>query len=143
MQDYDLKSPGDNQQAQTLRLNTARAISVAKNEVNPKPDLANFLLDAATKAPGYVAPGLGAGKAIVSNAQAVNVQNTSGTTLNANATCVVTGTALTDIKLPATIAALKNGNSRVFDGKKYTFTVSGGAITNIVVEDAAGQADSV
>lgn len=56
MQDYDLKNPGDNQQAQTLRINTARAISIASNEANPSKALADFLLDAATKAPGYTPP---------------------------------------------------------------------------------------
>ena len=56
MQDYSLKNPGNVQNHQQLRREVAYAISQAEMDDNPDPRLAAFLLDAAQKCPGYVAP---------------------------------------------------------------------------------------
>lgn len=76
MQASTLKNPGDNPLAQTVRKELARLISNHEDAAvfgTPDPALAAFLLDAATKTPGYAAPTLPATQTVVSNAQAVTV----------------------------------------------------------------------
>lgn len=134
MQDYDLKNPGDNQQAQTLRLNTARALSVANNEANPSKDLADFLLDAATKAPGYSAPTTPPvpTEATVKNGDKLTVSGEQITLAVANSTLTKAYT------LPATAAVVKSGLQTVAatgTGTKVTLTVAGGKITAITLSE--------
>lgn len=135
MQDYDLKNPGDNQQAQTLRLNTARALSIAHNEANPAKDLAEFLKDAATKAPGYTKPAPDpqpATEATVKNGDKLTV---SGEQI----TLAVAANVLTKTyTLPATAAVVKSGLQTVAatgTGTKVTLTVAHGKIAAITLSE--------
>lgn len=104
MQAADLKFPGGFTSAQTIRRELAHAISqleIAKGYGAPdKPELAAFLLDAAQKTPGYVAPTLTATQTILSHDESVTVQDpTSGNTMAAKAQVV--GGKLTVILLNA------------------------------------------
>lgn len=135
MQDYDLKYPGINQQAQTARRNVAQALSNAHNEVNPSKELADFLLDAATKAPGYTKPAPApqpATEATVKNGDKLTV---SGEQI----TLAVAANALTKAyTLPATAAVVKSGLQTVAatgTGTKVTLTVAGGKITAITLSE--------
>lgn len=98
MQDYDLKYPGINQQAQTVRRNVAQALSNAHNEVNPSKELADFLLDAATKAPKYTKPApdpLPATAAVVKS----GLQTVAATGTGTKVTLTVAGGKITAITL--------------------------------------------
>lgn len=135
MQDYDLKYPGINPQAQTVRRNVAQALSNAHNEVNPSKELADFLLDAATKAPGYTKPAPApqpATEATVKNGDKLTV---SGEQI----TLAVAANALTKAyTLPATAAVVKSGLQTVAatgTGTKVTLTVAGGKITAITLSE--------
>lgn len=90
MQDYDLLYPGSNQQAQTVRRNVAQALSNAHNEANPSKELADFLSDAASKAPGYTPPGVDANQIVLTDGDVVEV--TSG-----RYTVRITAGVITDI----------------------------------------------
>lgn len=140
MQDYDLKYPGINQQAQTVRRNVAQALSNAHNEANPSKELADFLLDAATKAPGYIKPApdpLPATETVVGNGKTAVVKDSSGASLAVNATIGVAAGAVTGVTLPATLAAVKTGSVVTVGANTYTFTVAAGKITNVVVAPVA------
>ena len=135
MQDYDLKYPGINQQAQTVRRNVAQALSNAHNEVNPSKELADFLLDAATKAPKYTKPAPApqpATEATVKNGDKLTV---SGEQI----TLAVSANVLTKTyTLPATAAVVKSGLQTVAatgTGTKVTLTVAGGKITAITLSE--------
>lgn len=135
MQDYDLKYPGINQQAQTVRRNVAQALSNAHNEVNPSKELADFLSDAASKAPGYTKPAPApqpATEATVKNGDKLTV---SGEQI----TLAVAANALTKAyTLPATAAVVKSGLQTVAatgTGTKVTLTVAGGKITAITLSE--------
>lgn len=134
MQDYDLKNPGDDQLAQTTRRNVAKLLSNVDTETNPSPAVAAFLLDAATKAPGYVPPAaepLPGTQAIAENGKPVTVRAGSANVVSQFS--VVSG--VISVNLPATSAVVPA--TITLAGKKYTFTVAGSAITAITVEDAA------
>lgn len=144
MQDYDLKNPGDNQQAQTVRLNVARALSIAHNEANPAKDLAEFLKDAATKAPGYTKPApdpLPAGQKVVKTGDRVPVQDADADPSNATGTITVTGSNVT-VKLTSTTNCILPSaqkidlKSVIGTGNFGTFTIVNGAITGLVLSDA-------
>ena len=135
MQDYDLKYPGINQQAQTVRRNVAQALSNAHNEANPSKELADFLLDAATKAPGYTKPAPApqpATEATVKNGDKLTV---SGEQI----TLAVSANVLTKTyTLPSTAAVVKSGLQTVAatgTGTKVTLTVAGGKITAITLSE--------
>lgn len=144
MQDYDLKNPGDNQQAQTLRLNTARALSIAKNEANPSKDLADFLLDAATKAPKYVKPApdpLPADQKVVKTGDRVNIKDMDGNPTYTTAELTVTGDAVRGAFISSRVCIVTGGTKLNLGavtgtGNFGTFTVANGAITGLVLSDA-------
>ena len=135
MQDYDLKYPGINQQANTVRRNVATALSNAHNEVNPTGELADFLLDAATKAPKYTKPApdpIPLTSALVNNGDKLTISGESVTLAVANRTLTKTYT------LPATVAVVKSGLQTVAatgTGTKVTLTVAGGKITAITLSE--------
>lgn len=83
MQVTTLKFPGGFTSAQTIRREVAHEISqleISAAAGSPAdPALAAFLLDAAQKTPGYVAPALPATQAIVSNGVKVNAVSVTGT----------------------------------------------------------------
>lgn len=138
MQDYDLKYPGINQQANTVRRNVAVALSNANNEVNPTGELAAFLLDAATKAPKYVKPApdpLPANQAILADAATVSIRDSTNV-VKTTGTAIVAANAVTGVKLIATASVIKNGDTVTLEGKTYTFVVAGGKITGISSADA-------
>lgn len=76
MQVTTLKFPGGFTHAKTIRREVAHTISQLEDADaygTPDPSFAAFLLDAAQKTPGYVAPVLPATQTVVSTGQAVTV----------------------------------------------------------------------
>lgn len=134
MNAHDLKNPGFDQLGQTTRMNVAKLLSNVQNETNPSGEVAAFLLDAASKAPGYTAPPevLPPTTAKVTNGQSVPVHNSAGTNQAANGTLTVAASAVTKLTLPATVAVVKSGTQTI-NGKSVTFTVAAGVITDVVV----------
>lgn len=143
MQTSDLKFPGGFTSAQTIRREVAHEISqqeIAKAAgAAVSGELAAFLLDAATKTPGYVAPppALAPTEAVVANGKTAALKDATGASLAVNGTIGVLSGQVNGITLPSTIAGVKNAAVFTLNGNTYTFTVAGGKITNIVVAPVA------
>lgn len=75
-------------------------------------------------------------KATVSNAQAVTVKNSAGTTVAPGTTAVVAGSVLTNVKLAATQAVVASGlltPEATGTGTKVTLTVANGVVTAVAL----------
>lgn len=134
MQDYDLKDPGINIRAQTLRNMAAKCISDAELEVNPGRDLVEFFVDAASKTPGYI-PGeapLNSDQAVVTDADIVTLTDQNGTSVGAGV-LKVENQYLWYAQLPPILAPVLDASSVTIGNTKYTFTVTEGEITEIIV----------
>lgn len=95
----ELKNPGLDQLGQTTRFNVAKLISNARNEANPTSEVAAFLLDAATKAPGYSPPAPPATSVVVASGVKIPVGTVTGTGTFGTFTIVggvITGIVLSD-----------------------------------------------
>lgn len=97
---------------------------------------ADAAIAAATAVGGAAAP-LPATQAIVSNAGTVPVQNSAGAAVGSGV-LTVAANAVSNIKLPTTVAAVTSGLSTVAatgTGTKVTFTVANGVITAITLSE--------
>lgn len=110
MQDYRLKNPGQFTNAGSVRKEVAHAISQLELDLNPEPFLAAFLLDAAQKTPGYVAPApeLDDTQHIVSNGDALRLVNFPST-IEVGAKAYIAGGVITEVVVPNTHALLPSG----------------------------------
>lgn len=75
---------------------------------------------------------LPATSAVVDDDDTAPVQNSAGAAIGTG-TINVAANAVTNIRLPATVAGVSNGQALTVGGSTYTFTVANGVITAIAV----------
>lgn len=143
----ELKNPGTYSGGQQLRARIAHAISFAETVQRYRSGggtsptakaIADLLLDAAQKTPGYTAPLPPSGTATLANAATVTVLPATGTTpAQGSATAAVTGNTLSGIRLAATAAVVTNSSTVPVQNSAGaaigtgTRTVAANAVTNV------------
>jgi hypothetical protein len=138
----ELKNPGTYSGGQQLRARIAHAVSFAETVQRYRPSgatpaasptakaIADLLLDAAQKTPGYSAPLPPSGTATVANSGTVTLLPATGTTpAQGSATAAVAGNTLTGLRLPATSAVVTNAQVINVTGGTVTITVANNVVT--------------
>ncbi|ANH51107.1 hypothetical protein FDH02_gp31 [Pseudomonas phage VSW-3] len=144
MQATDLKFPGGFTSAQTIRREVAHEISqlqisaAAGSPVDPH--FADFLSDAASKTPGYTAPGVEPKptEAIVANGATVTVTDSSNAP-SVSAAVTVANSAITKIALSAATDAIVQSGTNVVVRNSANTPVAG----NHPITVAAGEVTMV